>query len=771
MGGPNGAVTRGVAVDFSSLEQAFEGAGREVERFDEARKAADEEVAGRVVGEFVSQYSAGATERWAAYDGRELGQDAAEIGLFDAQAATIRDRPDLSDGEREAVRQQLQTQRAAIAARAMATAAETRARRFAADRDAFDASEANRTYDEFYPGWNERHDAITDAYDGTTDLPTELATAFEEYRAERMQGVPQRIADRLNPRLDTLKTQLVMNAVHGQEQAQTAIVARNATAGATALVNRVAANPGLLGQVDADVEAIAATLPALARPEFVERARNEAYSRGLEARVHAGDFEGVRAEIEQGRYDWMDPARVARLNEEIKAQDAIITVTDIQEAADLDAEQDQAIAAVLAGSDYDQSLIGRVTETLGPAAGVSLSQELESARRVRPLMLNYRTMTDAQVNEVLAGMAGEAGNAVGARTLAKAQELVQQHRALRNSDPAAYAATPVGPGDRIAAGVQERLTAFNSNPTPETARAYARATLTAQAASQIDERQRRILDAATADQWVAGLDADGVPGAALPDLARRLALFGPENRGQLVRELRLAGLTDRDYGALTHYGGSASKMDLYVQGRAALAQRQGQGGRAVAPSALVEDEGQRRETARLLTSQLADYDRTLASGSGRGATREAAEVVAYSMVARGESPRDAVRAATAPMVDNWEFRDTYAIPTNRGLDVRLITANTGWVVADLLAQNGAGLKVPANPRYSPEQNRRNYRDYVDNQSRWLNGADGNSVYLAVPAADGVGWVTVTDAQNRPVVRTWDQLNRRRVRRGAQWVFE
>lgn len=767
---PNGAVSQGSAIDASSLERAFASAGRQVEQFDEARKKADEEVAGRVVGEFVGEYNAGAIERWASYDGRELGRDAAEIGLFDAQAARVRDLPDLTDGERDAVRRQLQTQRAAIATRAMATAAEARARRFAADRDAFDKSEANRAFDEFYPGWNERHEAITDAYDGTTDLPSTLAAAFEEYRTERMQDVPERIAERLNPRLDTLKTQIVMQAVHGQEQAQTAAVARNATASATALVNRVAANPGQLSQVDADVEAIAATLPALARPEFIERTRSEAYARGLATRVQKGEFEAVRAEIADGRYDWMDPARLDQLREEIKAQDAIVTVTDIQEAADLEAEAQLAIAGVLAGEQAPPGLVSRVTTTLGPAAGANLTMELESARRVRPLMLNIRTMSNAEVAAEMNRLAEGAGDAVGARTLEKARELVEQHVAQRGADPALASMTSLGPGDGVAAGVSARLAAFESTPTPATAQSYAQATLAAQAAAGLGSDQQRILPRSTADQWVAAIDADGAPANALPELARRIALFGP-HRGRIVRELRLAGLKTADYGALTHFSGSAARMDLYVQGRAAMASLSPERGRRLGPAALVEDAGDRRDVAELLNRDLAPYDAALASGDGRAATREAAEVIAYSMVARGESVRDAVRTATAPMIDGWDFRGSYAIPTNRGLDTRRVAANTGWVLSDLLAEGGAGLRVPSDPRYTPEQNRRNYRDYVASESRWLNRTDGSGALLAVPAADRRNWVTVLAADGKPVSRTWEDLNRQRVRRAGRWTFE
>lgn len=742
---PNGAVSRGAAASYDGLAQAFEGAGRQIEQFDEARKKADDEVAGRVVGEFVGEYNAGAIERWASYDGRELGRDAAEIGLFDAQATRVRDLPDLSDGERDAVRRQLQTQRASIAARAMATAAEVRARRFAADRDAFDSSEANRAFDSFYPGWSERQDALTEAYDGTTDLPATLAAAFEEYRVEQTKDVAPNIADRLNPRLDALKTQLVLNAVHGQEQAQTAIVARNATASATALVNRVTANPALLGQIDADIEAIAATLPALARPEFVERTRSEAYGRALETRAQNGDFAAVAAEIADGRYDWMDPARIARLKDEVKAADAVRTVEDAQAAADLGAELDLEADRILAGAAPDPSLAVRAEQIAGPDMAAKVRVDQQAAVNVRPLMGLLRTMSPAEMDAQLADLRSRAGDAVGAATLELAQSMVDKNRALRAGDPAAWSVTPFGPGDRVGAEVRARLTAFEAEPSPETAQAYARSTWTAQQAAGVGQQQRRILPAGTAQAWVERLDADGTTAAALPELAQRLALFGPGFRPQVIRELGLAGLKPADLGALIHYSDSAPRLAQYVRARGQSLEK------------IVEEEPTRTEIETALNTALQPYNAALASGQGAEATRAAAQATAYGLVARGVSVRDAVRTATAPMTDNWSFEGSWAIPADGRVNEDRVRGNARVLFANLISGGGRGLYAPPSTRYTPEQARRNYLDIVREHGQWRNLADGTGVELVTPAAGGRGWARVRDAEGNDVVKTWREL--------------
>lgn len=755
--GPNGAVTRGVAVDFSGLEQAFQHAGGELQKFDEARKAADEAVAEREIEGAASAYQGGAIERAAMYDGRQPGFAAAELQAFDATLSPLLAREDLPDGVRDSLTRQARDLRVRVGSTAVATEARARGARAAADRDAAEQAEAYKAVMAF----NEMFDGLEDArraeWDGATPgLAEGLRGDFNLAREKVLEGLPEPVAERVRSLLQSREVTLQATAMAQEDEARDAGVLRTVTQGVRELSNRAARDPSILNRWDEEFAPIRAMLPAHLRAEAEREARQDVFARGLEARVEAGDFETVREEIAKGAYDWMDPGLVARLGTAIETADNVRTIEDAQAEADLAAEIDRDLTGILEGAAPDASLAARAEALGGPDLALKVRTDQQAAERVRPLMSRLRTMSGAELSAELTRLAEASDDAVGARTLELAQALIEQNQTLKGGDPATWTATAIGPGDRVGTEVRNRLAAFESTPTPETAQAYARATLAAQDAGGIGRFQRRILPASTAEAWVAAIDADGAPANALPELGQRLALFGPAYRGQVTRELQLAGLKPADIGALTHFASNPRRMSLYVQGRRAMADMQPAQERRLGAAALVESEDRARvETA--LNRALTPYNAALASGTGMEATREAARVVAFSMVARGESVDDAVRAATAPMTEGWEFQGSWAIPTTAGLNVDRVKAGVQRTYNALARGNGAGLYAPPSSRYTPEQSRRTYQDIVREHGRWRNTADGGGLELVTPSADGNGWVRVRDAQGRDVVRTWRQL--------------
>lgn len=756
--GPNGAVSRGMAVDFSGLEQAFQHAGGELQKYDEARKAADDAVAGREIEQAAGAYQGGAIERAAAYDGRQPGYAAAELQAFDATVAPLLAREDLPDGVRDSLTRQSRDLRVRFGVQAVATEARARGARAAADRDAAEQAEAYKAVMAF----NEMFDGLEDArrteWDGATPgLAEGLRGDFALAREKVLEGLPEPVAERVRSLLQSREVTLQATAMAQEDEARDAGVLRTVTDGVRNLSNRAARDPSILSRWDEEFAPIRAMLPAHLRAEAEREARQDVFSRGLEARIEAGDFEAVREEIGGGAYDWMDPGLVSRLGSAIETADAVRTVEDAQAEADLAAEIDRDLTGILEGRAPDASLIARAEAIGGPDLAVKVRVDQAAAQRVRPLMSRLRTMDPGELSAELERLTAASGDAEGARTLELARALIEQNQALKGGDPATWTATPIGPGDRVGTEVRQRLAAFESAPSPETAQAYARATLSAQDAGGIGRFQRRILPTSTAEAWVAALDADGAPANALPELGQRLALFGPAYRGQVTRELQLAGLKPADIGALTHFADNPRRMAQYVQGRRAMAAVQPAQGRRLGASALVADAEDRGRVDTALNRALQPYSAALASGTGMEATREAARVVAFSMVANGASVDDAVRAATAPMVDGWEFQGSWAVPTTAGLNVDRVKGNTRLLFANLLSDRGAGLYAPPSTRYTPEQSRRNYRDIVREHGRWRNLADGSGLELVTPSADGNSWVRVRDAQGRDVVRAWRDI--------------
>lgn len=736
--GPRGATGRGTAVDFGGLDNALQGVAREVQRFDQARKQADDEEAGRLLAEAEATYSAGAIERWAADDGRELGRDAAEVERWRQESAPLLARPDLSDGVRDSLNRLHRDATVRIGGQAAATAARTRAERSAANRDAANQSAANRAWDDFLTEWAPQQKALQDEWDGG-DLLTPLTSTYDALTAPLLDGQPPEIVERLRGRIEAERTRVVMNALHGQEEARGAVIARNAGQSVNALVNRIAADPSVLNRFDEEMAPILATLPALARQPFRDRAWQEAASRGLESRIQGGDFEAVRAEIADGRWNGLDAGTVAGLNRAVETADAIRTIEDARAEQDLAAEIDAGVRDILNGGRADPSLVARALEIGGPDLAATVERDQKAAARIVPLMGRLRTMTPEAAQAELERLTAEAVDATGARVLELGTQMIARDRELR-ADPAAWAATAVGPGDRIAADVQGRWRAFVEGPTAETAQAYARATWTAQTAGGVAEQSIRILDRATAEGWIAALDAeDGVAASGLADLGRRAALFGPRFQAQVLRELGLAGLRPADLGAMTHYASSPRRLELYARGRALTNETR-------------PDKAARDEIDAALTRDMADYMRTLGSRRGGQGSIEAARTLAYGMVARGESVRDAVRTATAPMNDGYTFIDTYAVPVRSGVDVQSVRLGAS-ALAEGLSRDGL---APTSSLYSTDQSRRVYADQVRETAAWRTLADDSGLELVMPNARNEV-VRVKGADGRDMVRTWAEL--------------
>lgn len=742
--GPNGATASGRAVDFSSIGNALESAGAQVARWDESRREADDAVAGREIETVQQDYTLAAGLRAEEYDGRDPGFAARELAAFDAHYAPVLARTDVPDGVRDSLTRRTRELRARIGQQAIAVETTTRGRRSAADRDAADQAAALRALMVFQADFDGRADGRRQAWDGAT--PGFAAGTMEDFTAAQeaaLADLPAPVAERLKPMLLSRQVTLQAQAMAAEDEGREAGTMATVSQGLQGLVNRAARDPSVMGRFEEEVAPILAAAPAALRERLEQETRERAQVGAIEARIQSGDYDAVEAEVERGAYDWMDPGMVARTREAVKSARANGVIEDAQAAADLEAQIAADLRAVLAGGQADASLIQRARLIGGDALAVQVETDQKAALEVRPLMARVRTMTPDQLQAELERRQAGATDAVGARALELAGSMIEADRALR-SNPAAWAATPNGPGDRVAEGVRDRYRAFTAEPTTETAQAYARSTWIAQREGGVPLSQRRILDSATAESWVGSLDADGVPGDGLAALATRAALFGPEFQPQVLRELTLAGMKPADLGALTHYASSPRRMALYVQGRSLAGDDRA-------------DKATREAVDAALNTALQPYMRAIGSQRGGPATVEAARTLAYGMAARGEDVRDAVRTATAPMTDAYEYEDDWALPVASGQSAGRVRAGARNVVRDLINRDGAGLFAPASTRMTPDQSRRTYADMVRDRATWRNLADDSGLELVM--TDGAGRpVRVRDAAGADVVRTWAQLS-------------
>lgn len=745
MQGPNARVGAGSVLSFDSLDNALQGAARQIQQVDQARRETDEVEAARVVEEARQSWALGAGERAYAYDGREPGYAEAELKTFDDHFAATQNREDLPDGVKMAVGRRLRELRTETAGSLIATEARTRGQRSAADREASEQATAVRALMDVQAAFDEMEDRRRQEWDGVAPgfadgLRSDWRTAAEQ----ALSSQPEAVQARLRPMLLSQEASLLARGLAAEDQSRDARTLTTVGEGLNAFVNRAARDPSLMSRFDAETAPMLEAAPASLRAKLRQDTWSQAQTAALDARIQRGEFDQVEQEIKAGRYDALDARTLDRLKDGVRSARANGVVTDAQAAADLEAAIQADLRGVLEGRQPDRTLQRQALLIGGEGLAAKVRIDQEAALNVRPLMGRLRTMRPDQAAAELETLTKNADDAVGARTLELAREMVAQDAAAR-ADPAAWTATSVGPGDRVAEAVRGRLRAFSDAPSPETALAYANATWIAQQQAGVPLQQRRVLSGAMAEAWVQGVTENGGVEQGLADLARRASLFGREYRPQVMRELALAGLSPADQGALAHYAASPSRLRLYAQARGQK------------PTDLVPTKAERDALDADLQEALKPWAEALSSREGAEAALEAAKVTAYGMVSRGERPRDAVRTATAAMTNGWTFFDGWAVPDAAGVEPRRIRGNAGLLVANLLRNRGEGLATPPSDRFTPEQSRRSYADVVRSHGRWRNLPDGSGVQLVTPAADGSRFLPVRDARGQEVRRTWQQL--------------
>lgn len=737
MAAPNARVGGSATLDFGSLDNALQGVARTIERVDEGRRRADDEVAGRVVQETLDRYNAEATERWSAYDGRTFGQDAVEGAKFDEAFAPLLARDDLTDGERDSVTRQVQAARRQTMTRALATAATVRAQRFAADRDANEASAARRIVQETLVKWAEVRDTILKDWDGSQPLPEAVDAAFTTLTAQMLEPHPPGVGMRARDMLDGQRVQSVMNAVHGQEEARDAETLRNVGSAADLLVNRVRRDPGLLASAKAEAIEIAKSLPASARPKFLAEQDERLAGAHLDGRIAGGDADGALAAIDAGQFDFLPPSALEGARNAAHSQQQAMTEEKAWTQADIRARLQSNLEAIAQGGEPDLSIIAEARNAFKPEEVVEMVTQQRAARLTQPVMATIRLMTAAQAEELMQDRERRAATDAERATLEVIRKKKDEDFALRASDPAKWVVTPLGPTDSRGR-VRDAWLAFQANPTRQTADAYAGQALAVQNDGHIAERNRRLLPRETARTMVAKLEEPGVDTiTTMRDMAAFVDAFGG-NRARVLVELSQAGMTLRATGALMHYADDPATMARYTAGLAAKT-----------------DKADVETIDRELTRGLADYRRTVASDQGMEPTMAAARTVAAGLVAAGERPSQAARLALQPITGDLEFGRTFAVPRSAGIGVAQVQAVANRRITSALMNNLSGVQVVRVPGLTEEQSRRRLRDRID-EGHWVTKPDNSGLVFMI---DLNGDRPLTRADGKPFELTWAEAAR------------
>jgi len=294
--------------------------------------------------------------------------------------------------------------------------------------------------------------------------------------------------------------------------------------------------------------------------------------------------------------------------------------------------------------------------------------------------------------------------------------------------------TPTGRADMARTAVQAAWADFSRDPTAARAQAYAARTLAAQAEGGVADINRRLVPRSTAREMVAGLDRPGVDAAQnIQRLAQYAKAFGP-HEGRVMAELSQAGMTPRATGALMHYADQPQALERYAAGLAAT------------PTA-----AEKQAVERALRERLADYERTIASGAGIEATKAAVRTAAAGAMARGESAADAVQAAVQPVIGDWAFGRTFAVPRSAGVSVRTVEMAANARLRRAMNNDLAELRTPLAPGYSRAQSQRRWRDVIE-QGDWVTKPDESGIIYMIDL--GRGPEPLVQKDGRPLEMPW-----------------
>jgi hypothetical protein len=739
MQGPRGATARGTTLDFDGLDNALQGVAREVSRFDQTRKAVDDEEAERILARVQADYSAGAAERWATYDGRELGRDAAETAEWNARLAPVLDDPELPDGVRDSLRRRGRDLTVRIAGQATAAQAQARAQRVAADRDNNERSAASMVVQTAMSRWHPRMEALRKDWDPSTDLTQTVMPEWDAFVEQELAPHPPAVQQRVREAMMVQRGQMQANLLAGQDQARDQVTRTNVTAATTALLNRIQRQPSLFGQFDAQIREIASSLDRSVQDQFINEQRERAAALHLQGRIDEGGLDDVEADLESGRFDYLPPAVIGTARERVEVARNAMTVEKALAQAALTEQFQANLYDISRGEAPDMSLLAEAGELFGPERVAEMLLEQQAAARLQPVMEGLFQMSPAEGAARLEGLERAAATEAERRALGPVREAVQRDLGMRASDPATWAITPVGPGDRVRSQIRVAFDTLIANPTPDLAQKFATASLLAQREGGIAETQRRILPSQTAKDLVAGLEQPGADATAnLRSLRAFVGNFGPYAPRVMV-DLAEAGLTNRALGAIMHYADQPQMLGRYAAGL---------GTPAPARAA---------DVRKAIEEGTAEYGRTLATGEGLAATRAAAMTVANALVAQGETPEEAARIALRPITGQHEYGSTFAIPKSAGVNPRRWEREANEYLGTLTSGDMAQLQMPRVPGYTPEQNRRVMRDRIES-GRWVTNPQETGAVFMVETFDAdenpTGPRPLATRDGTPIERAW-----------------
>lgn len=292
------------------------------------------------------------------------------------------------------------------------------------------------------------------------------------------------------------------------------------------------------------------------------------------------------------------------------------------------------------------------------------------------------------------------------------------------------------------------------NRDPELRRLFDAATQPGASPAAVNAYSLRVRSA----QSAAGIEAPVILPAGVADQVASQLQFDPakpERRTQNLQALRAHW--GRAFPAVIAQ--TAPKLDGTA--RVLIGMRPEQGARLDAALAAGKElstavaETDRRDVREALRGELADFAETLAASvnfeSVYGMHFEAAQALALSLVARGESPSKAAEQAAAAVVnDQYQYEGTARIPAGQPASAIMAGAD----IAQKAAATTEQLAIQSSTWSDAEQAQADLKAAIVKGGYWITNEDGTGLVLMVPTQRGTSAVRTAEGRYE---FTWDQL--------------
>lgn len=764
----------GVARDAAEWEAEVE----ETRRLEEdVQRANDEDAVRPMLDELREGFETRFNQAGAEWDGVSAGWARGIQAELTERMTPLRNREDLTPGQRDALERGLAQYSEATTQNAIQYQARRRgqlAAEQAAARQATEVGGYMAGYTEAFGAMKAKRDAD---YDGSQpDYTAGVLQDHDATAAEIIARAPEHLKPRLMQQMATRRLTLLGQAMDIEARGEEIYVAGQVASAGDRLVNGVLTAPSLYESALQDLPQVVAGLPGARRRAAtadMTDALTEAYVSGL---IREGQHDLALKRLNSGDLDArLKPDTKDRLLSAATRKRDELSVDDWMDRLSLQAlMQDDLTSRAATGQGVEGVDPGRVAAVLGEREAAEYMLAVGEAQKAHQALAGFAQMTPGQIRDQVESLKPEPGQADYAdqqRRYQAASQAAEAEIKARQDDPAAWAL-------RQSPAQQARLQALGQGDAAtarRTAGAYGIGQLTLQETAGVPSAQRRLLPAASAKAIVEAATANPDPGQGLRGLGAVIEAFAPPpgadgttiraataRQSMVISELKAAGADNGDLAAAVDLADDPVRLGRYI-----AATRRG----ALEAMKPTERETVAAATDRALGAYLRSFDGLPVNASLTGGRRLMAQRMAAERMAAGASVQEAAREAAGILNDRYVFVGAHGfrVPkavADRDTGLRLdgggasvdIRRGSAAELSALTRNDGAGFFAPADNGggLSEAQRRQRYADSVARSGRWVTTPDDGGLILMQPTLDG-GWTPALDRGGRAVVRTWDQL--------------